>query len=254
MFGQTFQTADLGVIAFLVLLEGLLSADNALVLAIMVKHLPPEQRSKALLYGLGGAFIFRLVAILAASSVIALWWLQALGALYLLYLPLKHFIQSTQGAHAKPVNAGFWKTVVLVELTDIAFAIDSVLAAVALVSNASKVWVVYTGAMIGIVLLRFAARAIIGLIERFPTLDHLAYVLIAWVAVKLGMTAGHNFVTKYNEANDPDLPFIIPTMPQTLFWVMMVMILMVGVTLALRRPVSESTELSAPDPPSGSLE
>src|SRR4051794_36194650 len=98
--GQSFQTGDIASVVALVLLEGLLSADNALVLAIMVRHLPKQQQQRALLYGLVGAFVFRLVAILLASFVLKLWWLQAIGAAYLLYLPFKHFLK---GQAAKDV-------------------------------------------------------------------------------------------------------------------------------------------------------
>ncbi|MCG9893984.1 MAG: hypothetical protein MH204_00730, partial [Fimbriimonadaceae bacterium] len=124
-FGQTFSSSDVGTILFLILLEGLLSADNALVLAIMVRHLPHEQQRKALLYGLGGAFVFRLIAILLASYIIRLWFLQLAGALYLLFVTLKHFIGVAGGPKKSKELAGaaFWPTVVAVELTDIAFAV-----------------------------------------------------------------------------------------------------------------------------------
>jgi predicted tellurium resistance membrane protein TerC len=94
MFGQAFQINDLGTVGFLVLLEALLSADNALILAIIVRHLPKEEQKKALLYGLLGAFALRLAAIVVATQIISFWWLQVLGAFYLLYLPTKHFIQT----------------------------------------------------------------------------------------------------------------------------------------------------------------
>ena len=88
MFGQTFDLPDLGSVGSLILLEGLLSADNALVLALMVRHLKEDEQKRALLYGLGGAFVFRFIAIMFASVVLQQWWLQAIGAAYLIYLPL----------------------------------------------------------------------------------------------------------------------------------------------------------------------
>ncbi|MCE2937671.1 MAG: hypothetical protein LW819_00005, partial [Fimbriimonadaceae bacterium] len=139
---QTFSVGDLGAIGFLILLEGLLSADNALVLAIMVKHLPDKLQKKALLYGLGGAFVFRFLAIIFATFILNLWWLQLVGAAYLLWLPIKHFLNKAGEHSANPIKQrGFWQTVIAVELTDIAFAVDSVLAAVGTVSAKDKVWV-----------------------------------------------------------------------------------------------------------------
>lgn len=221
MTPQIFAFGDLPVIGVLVLLEGLLSADNALVLALMVRHLPSKLQRRALLYGLGGAFVFRLVAIMVAAWIIRLWWLQAIGSAYLLFLLIKHFVAHSQkeGGKKEPARkAGFWQTVILVELTDIAFAIDSVVAAIGIEHRQEKLWVIYFGAVIGIVLLRFAASAFIKLLEKFPSLEHMAYVLVGWVGVKLAFLAGHNYVLAYNKDNKVPLTFTIPLMDKVVFW------------------------------------
>jgi YkoY family integral membrane protein len=238
MTPQTFELGDIGVVAFLVLLEALLSADNALVLAIMVRHLPKPLQKKALVYGLGGAFVFRFIAILLATQIIALWWLQAIGAAYLLALPIKHFISHARPKKEKDLSkAGFWQTVVAVELADIAFAIDSVLAGVALIKSNEKIWVVYVGAIIGVILLRFAAGYFITLLERYPMLDHLAYVLVGWVGVKLALMAGHNYVITYEKANPgQSAPIYVPEMSHLVFWVVMMVIVVVGGIFAFRNP------------------
>lgn len=235
MVPQTFQISDLGVVAFLVLLEALLSADNALVLAIMVRHLPGKLRHKALLYGLGGAFIFRFIAIVFAGFILSLWWLQAVGAVYLLYIPVKHFATTNRELAVKEIGKGFWPTVVAVEITDIAFAVDSVLAGVALVRTPSKLWVVYLGAIIGIVLLRFAASLFISLLEKYPLLDHVAYILVGWVGIKLAFMSGHNFVLNYNKSNPEPLPYEIPEMPQLIFWSVLALICIIGGWFAVSR-------------------
>jgi YkoY family integral membrane protein len=246
MLGQTFQPSDLGMVAFLVLLEGLLSADNALVLAIMVRHLPKPLQQRALLYGLGGAFVFRLIAILIAKSILQFWWLQAVGAIYLLVLPIKHFFFSKPDSDLKVRRgAGFWQTVLYVELADIAFAIDSVLAAVATVGpQRDKIWVVYLGAVLGVVLLRFAAGFFIRLLERFPALDTVAYTLVAWVGVKLSLMAGHNFGRSFEAQNRPSpLPFTIHEMPVPVFWSVMAVIVVVGTLFAVRTSKPNAHEL-----------
>ncbi len=185
-------THALLVITTVAVLEGLLSADNALVLAILVRVLPKEQQKKALLYGIGGAFIFRFLAILSAATLIRYWYLQALGAFYLAYLAVSHFARHASAPHGhqpKPA-AGFWRTVVMVELTDIAFAIDSILAAVALTP---EIWLVYTGGILGMIFMRYAASWFIKLLEKFPNLEHAAYLVIGWISVKLGLEAASNW-------------------------------------------------------------
>src|SRR5215467_10113102 len=85
------QGSDFVTIALLVALEGLLSADNAMVLAVLVLGLPKAQQRKALRYGIVGAFVFRSVATLLAVYLIRLGWVKLVGAGYLLYLVYRHF-------------------------------------------------------------------------------------------------------------------------------------------------------------------
>lgn len=238
MFGQTFAPSDFAGVAALVVLEALLSADNALVLAIMVRHLPKEEQKKALLYGLGGAFFFRFLMIIFATIILKQWWLQCIGGAYLLYLPIKHFI--TRGSReeaegeTKVAGKGFWQTVVAVELTDIAFALDSVLAGIGFITRPGKgvmndkIWVVFTGAIIGIVLLRFAASLFIKLLEKYPALDNVAYTLVGWVGLKLVLHAT-------DKAHDQGIiPIQLPEMNETVFWLGLAMIVVVGSMVAFR--------------------
>ena len=184
-----------GLIGTLVVLEGLLSADNALVLAVMVKHLPEEKRKKALFYGLIGAYIFRFIAIGIGMFLIKLWWVKLLGALYLAWLSVKYFIDKRKGAGEEEEAHGmnqnsiffrmfgvFWGTVAMVELMDIAFSVDSVLAAFG-VSN--EVWILLLGGMLGILMMRGIAGVFLKLLERIPELETTAYILILIIASKM---------------------------------------------------------------------
>src|SRR5690606_30180096 len=117
------------VLLILIALEGLLAADNALVLAIMVKHLPEDQRKKALFYGLLGAMVFRFLSLFAISYLVNIWQVQAIGALYLLFIAINHIvrklwfkkIEDPHGVNKPKKGSGFWVTVLKVELADIAF-------------------------------------------------------------------------------------------------------------------------------------
>lgn len=191
-------SSDLVTILLLVLLEGVLSADNAMVLAIRVLSLPKELQTKALRYGMASAFTFRAAATAAAAYLIALGWVKLVGGLYLLYLPFQHFSQhSGEGGESrhtiKPAEpwlglSPFWATVVKVELTDIVFAIDSILVAVAV---SDKLWVVITGGILGILMMRMVIGKLLGLIRRYPVLVDGAFVIIAWVGIKLLLEYGH---------------------------------------------------------------
>ena len=188
--------SDLLTIGLLVLLEGLLSADNALVLAILVLGLPREQQKKALRYGILGAFFFRIVAIAFAAQMIAFAWVKLIGGGYLLWLSYSHFFRHDEGHERgtiKPATAWlglsvFWTTVIKVELTDIVFAVDSILVAVAM---SPKLWVVITGGVLGIVAMRLVIGQLLTLVQRYPALVDGAFVIIAWVALKLFLEYGH---------------------------------------------------------------
>jgi YkoY family integral membrane protein len=187
MFGYEFESADIGILLTLILLEGVLSFDNAAVLAAMVRKLPMEQRRKALLYGLAGAYAFRTIAILGVAFIIENPILKLVGGGYLLYLAVKHLFfdsphETDLGIFAKMGIRGFWGVVLMVELADAAFALDQVLVAVAMTD---KVLLIIVASLIAILLLRISAAYMGRLMEWFPQLEKLAYVAVGFVGLKL---------------------------------------------------------------------
>jgi YkoY family integral membrane protein len=272
MFGQTFSSQDFAVIALLVILEGVLSIDNALVLGLLAKRLPESLQRKALTYGLAGAFVFRFIAIGTAGYLLQWRIVKLLGGGYLLWVALKHLvfegrekseehvavgadnrptlIDEATGGELSPEQreeelrirssvpvravkyAGFWSTVAVIELTDIAFAIDSILAAIALVGSAPaghigphpKLWVVLTGGMLGVILMRFAAIVFIRLLEKFPRFETSAYLLVTVIGMKLVVDWGMNTPAHPHRAD-----FHSPGSPAFwAFWIAMIVCFSVG--------------------------
>ena len=191
------QASDLVTVALLVALEGVLSADNAMVLAVLVLGLPRHQQQKALRYGILGAFVFRITAIVFATYMIEIVWVQLLGASYLLYLPYQHFFgheNVEQRRSIRPARpwlgfSAFWGTVAKVELTDIVFAVDSILVAVAM---SNKLWVIITGGVLGIIAMRLVIGQLLAIVQRYPALVDGAFIIIAWVGIKLLLEYFHN--------------------------------------------------------------
>jgi YkoY family integral membrane protein len=184
------QATDFATIAVLIVLEGLLSTDNALVMAIMVLGLPKHEHKKALKYGLVGGVVLRVLATLLAVYLIRVAWVKLLGGLYLLYLTWEHFSREGGAAarQSPPVArpafglSALWATVVKVEMVNLAFSVDSILVAVAM---SPKPWVVISGGLLGIVALRLVVGQLIVVIQRYPALVDGAFIIIAWVGVKL---------------------------------------------------------------------
>lgn len=212
--------AGIMVILILILIEGVLSVDNAAVLATMVMGLPAEQRNKALKYGIIGAYAFRGLCLALAAWLITIWWLEPLGGLYLLWLTWKHFSskESSEEAAASIKTernwfyrhtigrlGQFWATVAAVEVMDLAFSIDNVLAAVAYVKNfpmPSKLVLVCTGVFLGILAMRFAAQGFVKLMHRYPFLETCAFIVIGILGLKLMLSIPRHFLPQGNPVHD----------------------------------------------------
>ena len=227
------------VLLVLVGLEGILAADNAVVMAVMVKHLPPGQQKKALFYGLFGAFIFRFATLFMISFLADVWQVQALGALYLLFISGNHLIKHHAGKErnkqATNGHSSFWMTVFKVELADIAFAIDSMLAAVALAVtltptgwfkiggiDGGQFMVMFLGGIIGLVIMRFAATWFVKLLKERPTLETAAFLIVGWVGVKLAVfTLAH-----------PDIGVLDRHFPESFIWKLIFWVVLISIAVA----------------------
>lgn len=233
------------VLFVLIGLEGILAADNAVVMAVMVKHLPPGEQKKALFYGLFGAFIFRFATLFMISLMADIWQVQALGAMYLLFISVGHLLRHSAGneERKKPaVNSkySFWMTVFKVELADIAFAIDSMLAAVALAVTLTPTgWfklggidggqfiVMFLGGLIGLVIMRFAATWFVKLLKERPRLETAAFLIVGWVGVKLAI-----FTLAHPEIGMLDRHFPESLTWKLIFWVVLISIAVAGYVLS----------------------
>jgi YkoY family integral membrane protein len=196
---------SLAIIGNLIIIESLLSVDNAAVLATMVMDLPEKQRDKALKYGIWGAYIFRGLAMIFAAFLIQIWWLKPLGGLYLLYLVYdfwkgKQTEEKDDDILDKNSNwlyratvgslGNFWATVALVELMDMAFSIDNVFAAVAFTPN---IILVCLGVFIGILAMRFIAQWFVKLMGKYSFLETAAFIVIAILGIKLTLSLYEHF-------------------------------------------------------------
>lgn len=167
----------------IILLECILSLDNATALAVLVKNLPPIERIKALRYGMWGAYIFRGVALFLASYFVHFDFVKVIGGAYLLYISLEFFVNVKHDEEdTKPIWASFWRTVALVEMMDMVFSIDNILAVVAMTSN---MWAIIAGVFIGIACMRFMSGVFSSLLEKYPDLEKSAFLVIAILGYRL---------------------------------------------------------------------
>jgi YkoY family integral membrane protein len=241
LLGDDIQ-AGLLIILNLIIIESLLSVDNAAVLATMVLDLPKEQREKALKYGIIGAYVFRGLCLMVAGWLVKVWWLKPLGGLYLLYLAFDYFKgkasnkedeenvdKNSSWIYKSTVGllGSFWSTVALVEVMDLAFSIDNVFAAVAFTDH---MFLIYTGVFIGILAMRFVAQGFVKLMEKYTFLEAIAFIVIGVLGLKLSASVYTHFAegsefARFLESEHMDMAvsiftvaiFVIPVLTSQFF-------------------------------------
>lgn len=173
----------------LIALEAVLSADNAIALAAIASGLESQklQRS-ALNLGLVVAYLFRITLILTATWVIRFWQFELLGAAYLLWLVFDYFTSTEDEKHQHHSLrfTSLWQAVPLIAITDLAFSLDSVTAAIAL---ADDIWLVLLGGLIGVLTLRFLAELFIRWLKEFTHLEDAGFVTVGLVGLRLLLRA-----------------------------------------------------------------
>lgn len=212
-FGPDLMTG-IFILLNIIVIESLLSVDNAAVLACMVQDLPPHQKNRALKYGILGAYIFRGLCLLFATWLIKILWLKIAGGAYLIWLAwssLKPKGNPEDGAGVnketnfifrkfKNILGVFWTTVVLVEIMDLSFSIDNIFAVVAFTDN---IYLICTGVFIGILAMRFVAQGFVKLMDKYPSLEKITFVVIALLGIKLTLSGICDYVP-----NNPITPVL----------------------------------------------
>ena len=173
------------ILSILIVLETVLSADNAIALAAIAQGLESEEQQKqALNLGLVVAFVLRMTLILTASWVLKFWQFEVAGAAYLLWLVYQHFSSSTDEdeLHHGPKFASLWQAIPIIAFTDLAFSLDSVTTAIAL---SDEVAIILLGGTIGIIALRFMAGLFIRWLNEYVYLEDAGFVTVAFVGLRL---------------------------------------------------------------------
>lgn len=173
------------VLLILVLLEAVLSADNAIALAAIAQGLEDKElERKALNFGLVVAYVLRISLILTATWIQKYWQFELLGAAYLLWLVFQHFTseEADDDHHHGPRFNSLLQAIPVIAFTDLAFSLDSVTTAIAV---SQEKWLVLTGATIGIITLRFMTGLFIRWLDEFKNLEDAGYITVAFVGLRL---------------------------------------------------------------------
>jgi YkoY family integral membrane protein len=219
MFEQTFALSDIPKVFFLTFLEIILSADNAIVLGVLASRLPQKLQAKALYIGSISAFVLRFIAILLIAFLIQYRFIQILGGAYLLYLSLRFLLDKRKNSSFAVGKSSFWSVVILIELFDLVFAVDSIFAGVGFISSqnigqvSSKLWIVYVGGMIGLLSVRYAAHLFTSILKKFPKMELSAHLMIGWIGIRLILELAPHF-----------------SLFEPIFWIVLILLFIFGFT------------------------
>ena len=180
----------LTLLPILIILELLLSADNAIALASLTKTLDEaKDRSKALNIGITISLIFRILLILLSSFLLKYLFIRIFAGIYLIYLFFSNtfFLRNdseinNSNKQSSQNNFKFLRVVVLLAVTDFAFSIDSITTAVAI---SDQYFLIVIGATIGVIALRFTSEIFLRLLEYFIRLEMAGYIAILIIGIKL---------------------------------------------------------------------
>jgi YkoY family integral membrane protein len=176
------------ILLILIVLEAVLSADNAIALAAIAQNLKdPKLQRQALNIGLVGAYVLRMSLILTATWVVQFWQFELIGAFYLLWLVFDHFTSSEEENLAEESTDGsdtvtLWQIVPTIAMTDLAFSLDSVTTAIAV---AEDTWLIVVGGTIGIITLRFLAELFIRWLKEYVHLEDAGFITVGFVGLRL---------------------------------------------------------------------
>ena len=174
------------ILLILVVLEAVLSADNAIALAAIAKSVKdPDLQRQALNIGLIAAYVLRMMLILAATWVVKYWQFELLGAIYLIWLVFNYFFNAEDEEFNEQHTLGFtnlWQVIPTIAITDLAFSLDSVTSAIAITE---ETWLIIAGGTIGIVILRFLAGLFIRWLQEYTYLEDAGFVTVGFVGIRL---------------------------------------------------------------------
>jgi YjbE family integral membrane protein len=191
----------------IILIDILLGGDNAVVIALACRKLPPAQRKQGILWGTAGAIVLRVILIFFALQLLAIPFLKIVGAILLVWIGVKLMVPEHEDGHSSIEGSDkLWGAVKTVIIADFVMSVDNVIA-IAGAAEASgtghNMALVIFGVLISIPIIVWGSQLVIKLMDRFPIIITLGAMLLGWIAGTMTVT-------------DPALvnPDVMPGMPK----------------------------------------
>ena len=203
-----FATPQFWVAALeIIVINILLSGDNAVVIALAARSLPPKQQTQAIIWGSGAAIVMRIVLTLFAVALLTLPWLKIIGSLLLFWIGVKLLIPEEDDAEIE-ASEHLISAIKTILIADLVMSLDNVIAVAA--AAGGSVVLLILGLAISIPLVIFGATLLIKLMERFPVIITVGAGLIGWVAGEMLVAdlALKDWLTRLGVEYRDDQPFL----------------------------------------------
>lgn len=176
----------------IIMIDILLGGDNAVVIALACRKLPPAQRKLGILWGTAGAIGLRVILIVFALALLTVPYLKLVGAVLLLWIGIKLLVPDDEDEHGSIESSDkLWSAVKTVIVADLVMSVDNVIAIAGAAESAGgdhKIPLVIFGLLVSIPIIVWGSQLVIKLMERFPTIIVVGGMLLGWIAGTMAVT------------------------------------------------------------------
>ncbi len=175
----------------IIMIDILLGGDNAVVIALACRNLPPKQRTLGIIYGTLGAIVLRVILIAFALALLAIPYLKIVGAALLLWIGIQLMMPESEDSHNINPSDKLWGAVKTVIVADLVMSVDNVIAIAGAAQGAGQqhqLPLVIFGLLVSIPIIVWGSQIVLKLMERFPIIITLGAMLLGWIAGQMAYT------------------------------------------------------------------
>jgi len=243
---EQFMTPEFWVaVGQIIMIDILLGGDNAVVIALACRKLPPKQRTQGIIWGTAGAILLRVILIFFALTLLAIPYLKVVGALLLVWIGVKLIAPDEDDGHGDiQASDKLWAAVKTVIVADLVMSVDNVIAIAGAAEGAGgdhKMPLVIFGLLVSIPIIVWGSQLVIKLMDRFPAIITIGGMLLGWIAGTMAVTdpAVLGFVPTDPAEKAGALPQVVDAVRYAAGVIGALLVLAIGKWVASRRPAAE---------------
>ncbi|RVU49133.1 TerC family protein [Rubrivivax rivuli] len=223
----------------IIMIDILLGGDNAVVIALACRKLPPAQRTKGIIWGTAGAIVLRVILIFFALTLLAIPFLKLVGAALLVWIGVKLLAPDEEGHGDINASDKLWAAVKTIIVADLVMSVDNVIAIAGAAQSAGEhqMALVIFGLVVSIPIIVWGSQLVIKLMDRFPMIITAGGMLLGWIAGTMAVTdpaiVGH--MPLASELVEGKLPEVVASVKYSAGVAGALLVLAIGVLVKRKR-------------------